>query len=323
MRRLIILFTTTVLALSGLATSPSSAEQVQPNAKLVTFVSGINPNYADVRSVSCASAGNCVVAGSFSQGNTGFAFTQTQTNGTWADATPVTFVSGINPNYAYVSSVSCASAGNCVVAGGFSQGNTGFAFTTAVTVAALDAKNVPSAPRVWGSKARNGGVTVGLFAPLRTGGNAILGYDYSLDNGSSWSRVDPSSTQLRAVITGLTNGVHYTGMIRAVTVAGAGKPSNAFGFTPLSVPSKPVTVTTTAGSKSIALEFTAPLSDGGSPVIRYGYSIDGGPWKSLGTKKAKVIKNLTNGTTYSVRVVAMNAIGFGDPSESVDVTPTQ
>jgi len=183
--------------------------------------------------------------------------------------------------------------------------------------------SICSSPRVWGAKAGDGRVTIGMWAPIRTGGLAVLGYEYTLDNGASWSRVDASSTELRQVITGLTNGVRYTGMIRALTLTGAGKSSRAFSFTPMSVPSKPVTFTAIAGPKSIAIEFATPVSDGGSPITRYGYSVNGGPWKSIGTKKSAVIKNLTNGTAYPVRVVAQNAVGLGEPSESVNVTPVK
>jgi len=187
-------------------------------------------------------------------------------------------------------------------------------FATALAVAA---------PRVWGAKAGDASATIGMWAPTRTGGDAIVGYQYSLDNGSSWSWVDGSSSALRQVITGLTNGVHYVAILRAVTVSGAGKSSKALGFTPRTVPSKPVNFTVTAGSKMIALAFTTPVPDGGSPITRYSYSINGGPWKSLGTKKTGVIRNLKNGTAYSVRVVAKNVVGFGEPSEAVHVTPTQ
>jgi LPXTG-motif cell wall-anchored protein len=86
-------------------------------------------------SVSCASAGNCTVAGSFSNRNiVSFyeAFTLTSTNGVWGQATTVVFDSGLQfavPR-AGITSVSCASAGNCTAVGFFANAGQGLeAFT--------------------------------------------------------------------------------------------------------------------------------------------------------------------------------------------------
>jgi hypothetical protein len=91
-----------------------------------TFGAGVqHPNpEATFFSVSCPSVGNCTAAGYFrdAAGNEQ-AFTQTSTNGTWAEAVPATFAAGIqntNPATRFFS-VSCASAGNCTAAGFFSD----------------------------------------------------------------------------------------------------------------------------------------------------------------------------------------------------------
>jgi hypothetical protein len=90
------------------------------------FAAGIqNANRGSgFNSVSCPSVGNCVAAGSFENATSGSeAFTQTQTNGVWATAIPATFGAGIQGTYlnAESYSVSCASVGNCVVAGYFAN----------------------------------------------------------------------------------------------------------------------------------------------------------------------------------------------------------
>jgi hypothetical protein len=76
--------------------------------------------------VSCASAGNCTAVGIYvdSSGNTQ-ALLLTQTSGTWAVAeAPLPANAGPNPD-AGLSSVSCASAGNCTAVGSYvdSSGN--------------------------------------------------------------------------------------------------------------------------------------------------------------------------------------------------------
>ena len=75
-------------------------------------------------SVSCASAGNCAVTGSYAdcagclQG-----FVVNQTNGTWGNAIAIPALIGLNTGgSALGTSVSCASAGNCAVTGFYNNG---------------------------------------------------------------------------------------------------------------------------------------------------------------------------------------------------------
>jgi hypothetical protein len=77
---------------------------------------------AEVTSVSCASAGNCTAGGYYQDGNTGSeqeAFVDSQVNGTWGKAEEVPGTAGLNAfgGVAAVTSVSCASAGNCSAGG--------------------------------------------------------------------------------------------------------------------------------------------------------------------------------------------------------------
>jgi len=94
------------------------------SAKPARFAIGtqsVNPNaYFD--SVFCAAAGDCVAAGRFENAAGGNeAFTQTQTNGIWATATPATFATDIQSaiQYAFFTSTSCSAVGECVAAGAF------------------------------------------------------------------------------------------------------------------------------------------------------------------------------------------------------------
>ena len=78
----------------------------------------------------------------------------------------------------------------------------------------------------------------------------------------------------------------------------------------------------------MTLQWRAPESDGGSPIIDYEYQVDTRPWMSTrGTETSHVVSNLTNGTTYMFRVQAVNAVNEQSPSsESVsdpaNATPT-
>ena len=78
---------------------------------------------AAVYSVSCASAGNCAVGGSYTDGSShGQAFVVSQKNGTWGKAIKVPGSGTLNVRgLAVVTSVSCASAGNCAAGGNYAD----------------------------------------------------------------------------------------------------------------------------------------------------------------------------------------------------------
>jgi D-alanine-D-alanine ligase-like ATP-grasp enzyme len=82
---------------------------------------GLNTGaFARIFSVSCASAGNCSAGGSYTDGSVHHhAFVVDQTHGRWGTAEEVPGTAALNRGgFAQISSVSCASAGNCS-AGGF------------------------------------------------------------------------------------------------------------------------------------------------------------------------------------------------------------
>ncbi len=78
---------------------------------------------ADVLAVGCASPGNCTAGGYYSNGadnNGQQGFVVSEQNGTWGQATDVPGLAALNSNGgAFISSVSCASAGNCTVGGDY------------------------------------------------------------------------------------------------------------------------------------------------------------------------------------------------------------
>ena len=70
--------------------------------------------FAELNSVSCASAGNCAAGGDYADGFTGQPFVVDETNGTWSK--PIRIPRVPNPS---VASVSCTSAGNCAAGGSY------------------------------------------------------------------------------------------------------------------------------------------------------------------------------------------------------------
>src|SRR5215468_6936018 len=76
-----------------------------------------------VSSVSCASAGNCAAVGSYrDQYHHDQGFVSSERKGVWGRAVEVPGLGALNKGgAAFVSSVSCGSAGNCVAAGSYTD----------------------------------------------------------------------------------------------------------------------------------------------------------------------------------------------------------
>ena len=134
-----------------------------------------------------------------------------------------------------------------------------------------------------------------------------------------------------ATVTGLTNGTAYTFTVAATNAVGTGPASAASNaVTPTaSVPGAPTSVSATAGDTSAVVSWTAP-SDGGSPITSYTVTpyvgttgqtpttVTGSPPDASAT-----VTGLTNGTAYTFKVTATNAVGTGPASAASNaVTPT-
>ena len=82
----------------------------------------------------------------------------------------------------------------------------------------------------------------------------------------------------------------------------------------------PTALVATAGDGQVSIAFTAPSTDGGAAITDYEYQLDGGAWTSSGkTSSPVVITGLTNGTSYNIKLRAVNSAGNGAESAAVSV----
>ncbi|HEX7131446.1 MAG TPA: fibronectin type III domain-containing protein [Iamia sp.] len=186
----------------------------------------------------------------------------------------------------------------------------------------------PGAPTGVGATAGNGQATVSWTAPASNGGSAITGYKVTPYKGlTAQTPQSFSGTGTTKTVTGLTNGTAYTFKVQAVNAVGTGPLSTASAaVTPVTTPGAPTGVTATAGNHQATVSWTAP-ANGGSAITGYkvtpyiGASAQTAQSFS-GTGTSRAVTNLANGTAYTFKVQAVNAVGTGALSAASNaVTP--
>jgi len=132
----------------------------------------------------------------------------------------------------------------------------------------------PSAPTITSITTGDALLSVAFTAPTSNGGASITNYEYSINNGSSFTACSPSQTSSPIIIYGLTNGTIYNVQIRAVNSAGSGTASTAVQGTP-TAPTTPTifgaatatAFTTTYGTASADQSFTISGSSLDADII--------------------------------------------------------
>ena len=201
---------------------------------------------------------------------------------------------------------------------------------SAASAPATPQPTVPAAPTAVTAAGGNTQVAVAWTAPADNGGSAITGYVVTPFIGAAPQTPVNVGIVTSTTVTGLTNGTAYTFRVAAVNAVGTGTQSAASNAatpqTPATVPGAPTGVTATAGAGSAQVSWTAPASNGGSPVTSYVVTpfIGAAPQTPLtvGNTTSTTVFGLTNGTAYTFTVAAVNLVGRGvDSSPSSAVTP--
>jgi hypothetical protein len=180
----------------------------------------------------------------------------------------------------------------------------------------------PTAPTISAVTPTNGSLTV-AFTPGTDGGSAITNYKYSVD-GTNYVALNPATTTSPFTISGLTNGTTYSVTIKAVNEIGDSPASNAMTGVVPDVPRAPTISSVSANNGSLTVAFT-PGTDGGSAITNYKYSVDGTNYVALNpatTTSPFTISGLTNSTTYSVTIKAVNGVGDSPASNAITASPT-
>ena len=189
--------------------------------------------------------------------------------------------------------------------------------------------DVPAAPT--GLRARavsTSQINLSWHAPGSTGGAAILGYriEGSRDGGANWRivRANTGSAGRTYSHPNLQPGTTWSYRVSAINTAGIGAASSVARATTHAVPpGAPTGLRATPGGfggrDRIVLAWSAPSSDGGSPITGYRVEVStrrSGPWtireRNTGTTGTTYTDTgLAPGTTRYYRVAAINARGTG------------
>lgn len=92
-------------------------------------------------------------------------------------------------------------------------------------------------------------------------------------------------------------------------------------YNPLQVPNAPTGVSATSGDTEATVSFTAPTNTGGGSITGYGAVAIGTNISSTNTSSPITLTGLTNGTTYTIGVWALNSYGPSPFGTSDSVTP--
>ena len=182
---------------------------------------------------------------------------------------------------------------------------------------------IPTAPVAISATRGDGVVEVSWSPPLNDGGLPVSAYiiDWVSSTGATGS-IETGGTGY--TLQNLLNGATYTVTVSAVNEAGTSPAGGSASATPAAAPAAPGAVTVDRGDGRLDVTWQPPTADGGKPVLNYTVNWsapDGSTGSADTTATTHTFDGLSNGTTYTVTVVATNEVGTSAASQPASGTP--
>lgn len=202
--------------------------------------------------------------------------------------------------------------------------------TFTVKTSTLSPRTVASAPTNVVAVSNLGKIDISWTNPDSSGGSSITNYviQRSSNAGTTWTAITrATSTSNSYSVTDLAVGTSYVFKVAAVNEAGVGSYSSVSDAVIVTnVSGAPTGLKTTSGDQQITATWTAPTATGGTPITGYTVQISangGVTWTTQADTPSGVslvLTSLRNGTTYLVRVAAVNGVGTSAYSTPVTAT---
>jgi hypothetical protein len=181
---------------------------------------------------------------------------------------------------------------------------------------------VPNAPMIGTATATIAGQASVTFTPPKdNGGSTITSYTAT----SSPSGISATGKTSPLAVYGLAANSKYSFTVKATNKHGTGEasvPSNEITTKAAAKPGAPTAVNAVRGNEMVTVSFLPPKNDGGSPILTYRATAKPGGQSQESSGKPITITGLTNGTAYTFKVTATNAIETGPASAASNrVTP--
>lgn len=200
--------------------------------------------------------------------------------------------------------------------------------TASDVASATTSSTVPGQPSSLKATGSFDEISLSWSAPAANGGSALTGYKvYRGSSSGQLSLLATLGNVLSFEDSGLPDGVTYLYQVSALNAIGEGARSpEVQGTTSVQVPSSPQSLQASALDGKVRLDWTAPETDGGTPIQTYQV------YRAIGLGQMELVAaiapaqsyedlGLTNGVTYRYQVSAANSAGESALSTEASATP--
>jgi hypothetical protein len=222
--------------------------------------------------------------------------------------TLLTTVSGTQTSYAITTGIELGNTYTYVVKAANSAGDSNSSSPTQVLYA-----TVPDAPINVMSTLVDNNIEVSWNFPLNNGGSSITNYKvYSVLNSVETLLTTVSSSEYSYLITsGITLGSQYTYIVRAINSVGSSAASESTVILYAKAPGAPTNISTTAGTSSVSITWSAPSFIGASSITSYSiYNLNTSSLLITTTNTQATITNLSSNTLYNYYITVTNSAGI-------------